>query len=119
METRSERFRKYREQILSMPDEFFSPDGTCVKRLSKEELKQAPEFQPASDFEVNYIGEEASLPESIAPAEDGDKEKRLTPYTVYLQQRKKARIAKLVIAGVALVGLALFFILFVGGPQNG
>ena len=119
METRTERFKKYREQILAMPDDFFSPDGTCVKRLTKEEIKEAPSFQPAEDFSGFGGASEMEDSNDLEIEEDGERTRRLTPYTVYLQQRKKAWIAKIVVSGLALIALALFFVFFVGGPNNG
>ena len=119
METRTERYKKYREQILAMTDDFFSPDGTCVKRLTREEIKAAPDFESAGDVAVNFASNQVDEPIRNDSSNEQEKEKKLTPYTKYLAQRKKLRIAKFIIAGLAFIGLILFFVFFVGGPENG
>ena len=42
----------------------------------------------------------------------------MTPYTFYLSQRKAHAAIKWGIAVLAIVGLIIFYVIFVGGPNS-
>ena len=119
VETRTERYQRYRQQILSMPDEAFEPDGSFAgSPLSRSDMESIPPLSTASES----IALPPQNPSDPAPVKKGapikKKGKTMTPYTYYLSQRKAHAAIKWGIAALAIVGLIIFYVIFVGGPNS-
>ena len=86
METRKERYAKYREQIATMPDEQF--------RQSPSPLSSGDEF----------FSDEGGLPSSNGPR---------GPYSAYLRHRRISLWIKLGLFGLAIIGFVLWYFLLI------
>lgn len=98
METRIERYAKYRQEISRMPASCFAPDGSFL-----------------GDGEAN---EEIPNDGGISPSNakiyvDEDNEKIKAPYLAYLKRRRSLLWLKILVAVLAVIGLILMYILFV------
>lgn len=93
METRMERYAKYREKISQMAEEDFQPDGVPVgnREVSKEEVD-------------SYVANDLSQ-EEIANG---------GPNKAYLNRRRATYIAQLIVGVLLFVALLVFGILIFG-----
>ena len=102
-----------------MPDEAFEPDGSFAgSPLSRSDMESIPPLSTASES----IALPPQNPSDPAPVKKGalskKKGKTMTPYTYYLSQRKAHAAIKWGIAALAIVGLIIFYVIFVGGPNS-
>ena len=102
-----------------MPDEAFEPDGSFAGTpLSRSEMESIPPLSTPSES-IALPSQNPSAPAPIKKASSTKKKgKPMTPYTYYLSQRKAHAAIKWAIAAVAIIGLIIFFFVFVGGPNS-
>lgn len=96
MKTRTEKWAKYRAKILRTPDYKF---------------KNKPHFSPTSKEEAALLMDKASA--SSAVNVSALPRKKPTPYGVYLSKKRNALILKLVLLGLAIIGLVLLWFFWV------
>lgn len=107
METRLQRYAKYRASIRLLPEDAFSDDGKFNKTMTSSELKSLASMgRPASVIHTAASGK----PEIDIAPEEG----QVTPYAFYLAKKKAWWVAKAIISMVVLGGLVAFFAFFVG-----
>ncbi|MBE6126782.1 MAG: hypothetical protein E7182_02245 [Erysipelotrichaceae bacterium] len=87
METRMERYAKYREQIKRMAPEDFAPK----KETDAEEAKEHP-------LDFSYAESEQT----------GDGKANTAPYALYLRRRRRFLVAKIV-ALIVVIGLFILW----------
>ena len=97
METRIERYAKYRQEISRMPASCFAPDGSFLG--DGESNEQIP------DSGINSNGAKKFV--------DEDNEKVKAPYLAYLKRRRSLLWLKILVAVLAVIGLILMYVLFV------
>lgn len=97
MQTRSEKWRRYREQIKKLPEEKFPDHSKGAVRI------QTP-------------GDEAVIMDSrsISSSRLGIKRNN-TPYGKYLERKKRLMIIKFAILGVLIVAFIIAYFVFVKG----
>lgn len=97
METRKERYAKYRQEIERMPSSSFAKDGSFLGDTSgDDELAEKANFK--SDSSTGFTEES---------------EKTKAPYLLYLKKRRTFLWLKILLLVLAVIGLALMYIFFV------
>ncbi|MDO5330377.1 MAG: hypothetical protein Q4F15_02955 [Bacillota bacterium] len=106
MQTRKERYAKYREEIAHTPDELFPDSPRKIDRLSPEDeelLRQA-----------DSAGSSIGYGEIIAQAKKRNAgDNSLTPYERYLKRRRTVFLIKLIAFFLTVVALILLYTLWV------
>lgn len=107
METRKERFAKYRETIQKMPDgqfpaqrRFSQPNSGDLDLLSSADKPTAA---------ISY----GSLLESSEAAVGDDPSGRPSPYARYSNKKKGWLIAKFVLLFMAIIAMVIYYFLWV------
>lgn len=97
MQTRSQKWKRYREQIKNLPDEKFPDHSKGAVRI------QSP-------------GDEAVIMDSrsISSSRLGIKRNN-TPYGKYLERKKNLMIVKFAILGAAIIIFVIAYFVFVKG----
>ncbi len=108
MQTRMEKHRKYREEIRQTPDSAFERYQTASMSLSSADY-QVLDRADTPNAAISY----GALLESANKSEDPFY-KNETPYQVYLRRRKNRLIFELVLLGLALIGMVVWFVLLQG-----
>lgn len=111
METRTERFAKYRDFIKRLPSDAFEPDGTYAEELTAEELHHMGK--------VGYSSSSITISSKVSPSrpaldiapDDG----KATPYSLYLKKKQTWWIIKVIVAAVVIGLFVMFYFLFVKG----
>ena len=98
METRIERYAKYRQEISRMPASCFAPDGSFLGE------REANEERP-NEGGINPNNTKIDI--------DRGSEKIKAPYLAYLKRRRSLLWLKILVAVLAVIGLILMYILFV------
>ena len=104
-----ERHRKYREEIRHKPDSAFARYKTSSIPMSSANhalMEQAEAPQKA----ISY----GELMESAKKKPDPFYENNPRPYQAYLNRKRNRLIAKFVLLAIALIGMAVWFILLQG-----
>lgn len=104
-----ERHRKYREEIRHKPDSAFARYKTSSIPMSSADhalMEQAESPKRA----ISY----GELMESAKKKDDPFFEKETHPYQAYLNRKRNRLIAKFVLLAIALIGMAIWFILLQG-----
>ncbi len=104
-----ERHRKYREEIRHKPDSAFARYKTSSIPMSNADhalLEQADTPKAA----ISY----GDLIESAKNKDDPFFSKNGNPYQAYLARKRNRLIAKFVLLAIAVIGMAVWFILLQG-----
>ena len=110
METRKNRFAKYRENIRKLPSDAFTDEGKFASVLSAKELRA-----------LSNVGFSAGA--ISYPSKDGSKnqldltpeEEKRSPYSYYLNKKKKVWLIKILATLLVAGGLVAFYFFFVIG----
>lgn len=110
METRKNRFAKYRENIRKLPADAFTDDGKFASNLSVKELRALSNVGFSAGA-ISYPSKEGSKNQlELTPEEE-----RKSPYSYYLAKKKRVWLIKIIIALLVAGALAGFYFLFVIG----
>jgi hypothetical protein len=105
METRKERFSKYREQIKLTPDDQF-PSSYRTSGLDSADIDLLSSVdKPATA--ISY----GSLLQPLEGRLDSPRSSNLSPYMSYLKGKRRAWIIKLCLFTVALAGMIVWYFL--------
>jgi hypothetical protein len=105
METRKERFSKYREQIKLTPDDQF-PSSYRTSGLDSADIDLLSSVdKPATA--ISY----GSLLQPLEGRLDSPRSANVSPYMSYLKGKRRAWIIKLSLFAVALAGMIIWFFL--------
>ena len=114
METRLQRYAKYRETIRRLPDDVFNEEGHFNDKLTASQLKELSRIGSPSSM----IGVKSETKPALDVAPD---EGQVSPYSFYLARKRVWWIVKAIVVLLVLGGLVAFFFLFVwplGGATN-
>ena len=110
METRKEKYRKYREEIIHMADEFFPSASKKRYRISAADEKILGTAKRA--------GSAISFGDMLHSGLEGNdltsSEKSLSPYAAYCQRRRKSIIFKFVALALVAAALITWYFLIKG-----
>ena len=110
METRLNRFSKYREKIKKLPADAFTDEGKFASTLDIREIRSLSNVGYSAGA-ISYPSKEDSRNQlELTPDEE-----RKSPYSYYLSKKKAAWVAKIIAAIVVAGGLVAFYFLFVVG----
>lgn len=104
MQTRKEKYRKYREEIAHKPDDLFPK---AAPSLSEEDLYLLHQADKPG-FTISY-GELLESAARKAPKEENG----LSPYDAYLKRKRTNFLAKIISFFVCVIGLTLLYFLWV------
>ena len=104
METRKEKYRKYREEIVHMADEFFPSESEKRYRISQADEKILTTAKRA--------GNSISFGEMLQG--EVEENKSVSPYVAYRQRKSKALIFKFVALVAVAVALTIWYFLIKG-----
>ena len=96
METRMERYAKYREQIKRM-----SPDEFTPKKVNKDEMESVKDA----------VAPELSFAYDEQPSDTG---RNSAPYSLYLKKRKRWLVVKIIALALAIAGFIVWWFLMQG-----
>lgn len=94
METRMERFARYREEIKRM-----APERFPTRKESEGEFESA---------------KEATLPQHFSPGDEEGRESKSGPYYLYLRRRKKMFAVKIIALILVVAVFAIWWFLLQG-----
>ena len=103
METRKERYSKYRQEILRMPKESFGKNGSFCRKMNADELSSISSLG-TPESSIYYMNENEPSYSS---------EKNRTPYLIYLKKRRAFLWLKVSILVLTIVFLILLYFFFV------
>ncbi len=103
METRKERYSKYRQEILRMPKESFDKNGSFCRKMNVNELSSISSMG-TPESSISYMNENEPFYSS---------EKNRAPYLFYLKKRRAFLWLKLSILALIIIFLVLLYFFFV------
>lgn len=108
METRIERYARYRENIRKLPDDAFDDEGKFANTLNQKELRSLSNMGYSAGA-ISYPGKaDAKVMLDLTPDEE-----RKSPYSYYLSKKRRAWIIKIIIALILAGALAAVYFLWV------
>ena len=110
METRKEKYRKYREEIIHMADEFFPSASSKRYRISEADQKILGTAKRAG----SAISFGDMLHSEIESNSDFGSEKTVSPYDAYLRRKRKALLFKFAALFLAAAGLIVWYFIIRG-----
>lgn len=110
METRKEKYRKYREEIVHMADEFFPSESEKRYRISQADEKILTTAKRAG----NSISFGEMLQGEVEENDSFNETKSVSPYVAYRQRKSKALIFKFVALVAVTVALTIWYFLIKG-----
>ena len=110
METRKEKYRKYREEIIHMADEFFPSASEKRYAISAADEKILGTARRAG----NAISFGDMLHSDVEINDQFFSEKTLSPYAAYRERRRKGVILKLIALALVVIGLIVWYFLIQG-----
>jgi len=110
MDTRLNRFAKYREKIKKLPNDAFTDEGKFASTLDIKEMRSLSNVGYSAGA-ISYPSKEDSRNQlDLTPDEE-----RKSPYSYYLSKKKVAWLVKIIAALVVAGGLVAFYFFFVIG----
>jgi len=103
METRKERYAKYREQIRLTPDDQFSSSRRSTP-INSQDIDLLSSVDKPS-MAISY----GSLLEPYEAKFSSNGEKTISPYDRYLKRRRVGAIIKLSLFLIAIVGMLVWY----------
>lgn len=108
METRIERYARYRENIRKLPTDAFDDGGKFANTLDQRELRSLTNMGYSAGA-ISYPGKtDAKVFLDLTP----DEEKK-SPYSYYLSKKRVAWVVKIILALLFAGGLAALYFFFV------
>ena len=109
METRKEKYRRYREDIIHMSDEFFPSASQRRYRITDKDEKVLGTAKKAGS-EISF----GDLLNEEVGSDDPFFAKSLSPYAAYRQRRSRALLFKFIALFLAVAGLVAWYFLIQG-----
>ncbi|MCR5078388.1 MAG: hypothetical protein K6B65_00460 [Bacilli bacterium] len=108
METRINRYARYREQIRRLPEGAFKDDGKFATKVTSSDL-QSLAHMGSSSGAITYSSAMGRVNSELNPVDKKD-----SPYSLYLHKKRIVWLIK-IIAALALVGalIAMYFLFVV------
>lgn len=104
METRTEKYAKYRESIKNTPDDQF-PGPSRLSSLTNDDFDVLSSTNRSSSA-ISYVGVLEPLASSLSDASGN-----ISPYDRYKRKKKAGWIIKVVFAAVLIAALIVYYFL--------
>lgn len=108
METRINRYARYRDQIRRLPEGAFKEDGKFATKVTSSEL-QSLAHMGSSSGSISYGSAMSRVSSELTPVSKKD-----SPYSLYLHKKRIIWLVKILVALAAAGGLIALYFLFVG-----
>lgn len=106
METRLQRYAKYRDGIRRLPEDVFTDEGKFAQKLTPEELRSLA-FLGRPSSAISVASKEK--PNVEFTPDEGE----ASPYSLYLAKKRLGWILKGILFLLVVAGFVLFFFFFV------